>query len=402
MAEAVPRKRRWRRRLGCCLAPCALLGIFLLHLATTAEPPRFPPGGDSGIAWTPWRQLAPGPTMPYSLGASNNNCDVIGFEGRTWLAFRTASVHFAAEDARLLVLSSADRVDWRLEHTVALGCDVREPRFAVIDGRLFFYYFRAGTDVFAFEPQAIQGCVLEADGRFSAPWDIHEPGYVVWRVRNRGDTAYMSVYDGAGLYTVADRPGDVRLLRSTDGRAWEAISAAPQITATGAEEGELCFDADGNLLATVRLEVQGSLVCRAPAEDLTRWETRFSPYKLDSAVMFPSGQDFYLIARRNVAGAFQRGSESWPASLRRGWSLARYSLTRKRTALYRIDADSLRAVPLLDFPSKGDTAFAGVLPLGDGRFWVVNYSSPLDGPDVPWLAGQLLESQLYESVLTLP
>lgn len=386
------------------LVPGVLLAALLLWLAAAYEEPRFDTQAASGISWTPWQQLAPGAGLPDSLGlgASNNNCDVIAWQGRTWLAFRSAAIHFASTDARLLIVSSEDRQSWRLEHQIALGCDVREPRFAVIAGRLFFYFFRAGTSAWAFEPQSIQACVLQDEGSFSAPQDVYQPGYVVWRVRSRADTAYMSVYNGAGLYTVEDRPGDVRLLRSTDGWSWEPISEAPQISATGAEEGEFCFDAEGNLIATVRLEVAGTLVCRAEAGDLTDWESRFSPYKIDSAAMFRHAGEFYLLGRRNVAGAFLRGSDSWPDSLRRGWSLARYSLTRKRTCLYKLDLEALAAVPLQDLPSRGDTAFAGVLPLASGKFYVVNYSCPLEGYDWPWLAGQLLETRLYASELSLP
>ena len=90
-----------------------------------------------------------------------------------------------------------------------------------------------------------------------------------------------------------------------------------------------------------------------------------------------------------------------PDSVRRGWSLARYSLTRKRTAVYRLDREARDLVPLVDLPSCGDTAFAGAVELAPGRFEIVNYSSPIDGVDWPWLGGQLTGSRLYFQELTI-
>ncbi len=79
----------------------------------------------------------------------------------------------------------------------------------------------------------------------------------------------------------------------------------------------------------------------------------------------------------------------------------RYSVTRKRTALYHLDKDALRLAPVMDFPSKGDTAFAGIAPLGGGAYWVANYSCAIDGPDWPWVAGQLVGTRIYDTVLRI-
>lgn len=34
------------------------------------------------------------------------------------------------------------------------------------------------------------------------------------------------------------------------------------------------------------------------------------------------------------------------------------------------------------------------------RWWLVNYSSAIDGPDLPWIAGQFRPTKLYETELT--
>ena len=76
------------------------------------------------------------------------------------------------------------------------------------------------------------------------------------------------------------------------------------------------------------------------------------------------------------------------------WAQLRYWVTRKRTTLYEVLPDELRSVPILDFPSAADTAFAGIVALGPGRFWVANYTSPLAGIDPPWVVGQSRRTEI--------
>ena len=84
------------------------------------------------------------------------------------------------------------------------------------------------------------------------------------------------------------------------------------------------------------------------------------------------------------------------------WEQLRYWTTRKRTTLYEILPAERRTVPILDFRLGETQAFAGAVPLGDQRYWIANYSSDLDGPDWPWVGGQLTGSRIYTFELTLP
>jgi hypothetical protein len=70
--------------------------------------------------------------------------------------------------------------------------------------------------------------------------------------------------------------------------------------------------------------------------------------------------------------------------------------------VYEILPEERRIVPLLDLPSRGDTAFASAIDLGGGRFAVANYSSPLEDTDWPWAVGQNVETRIYSLVLDLP
>lgn len=407
MEATAPTRPRLRRALRCALVivlgvPIALAAL-LLHLWRAEEPAGFDTDAASGITYSPPRAIVPGVAAPEGANpmASNNNVDLAVFEGRTYMAYRTAPTHFASDKTRLVVVSSADRRQWDLDLTFGLDqSDMREPRFLVYKGTLFLYFFRGGSDPLNFEPYSIYMRMRNPDGTWTEPRTIFRPGYVVWRAKVHDGTAYMSVYHGAGLYTTESRPGEIRLLTSQDGIDWQPISDAPQCIADGAEEAEFEFDEAGNLVATVRLEVQGALVCRAPRDDLSRWETHYTTQKYDSALMFRRGETFYVLARRNVAGAFNRGWDFLPQPLQRGGYLVRYSLTRKRTALYRVDLAGNTLVPLCDLPSKGDTAFPAMVPIDAMSYYVVNYSCPLEGTDWPWFGGQLDRTNLYETTLS--
>ncbi len=408
-SSSFPRGRSLSRFVKRCtsgllvlMSPVVLsVATLLLLLALTEEPVEFDTAAARGISYTPLEQVVPSPGLPADLGlmASNNNLDVVEYEGATYFAFRSAPTHFASTKTRLIVLRSKDRVLWEKETEFATGSDSREPRFLVFGGKLFLYFFQGGTNPFGFEPRSIYVTEWQGPGAWTAPEPVYKPGFVVWRAKSRGDTAYMSVYNGAGLYTTGDRAGDLRMLTSKDGRQWEPISDKPQVDRISAEEGEFEFDAEGNLVATVRVEVEGGLVCTASKNDLATWKCTYTPYKYDSALMFRQADSFYVIARRNVAGPFESERRFVSAPLHRAWRLARYSLTRKRTSLYRVDVENTALVPLFDFPSRGDTAYAGIMPLGDGRFYVLNYSCRVEGPDWPWFFGQLAGTRIYSTVL---
>lgn len=403
--EAWGRVKKLVRRVA-FLALLAILGIvaLLVTLAFRSHPVMFDAQSARGISYEPWRQLIPGPGLPpdMALMSSNNNLDIAQYGGAFFIASRTAPTHFASDKTRLSILRSTDRKTWQREGQFQFGCDIREPRFLVYRDTLFLYFFKAGASLFKFEPQSIFVTARAEDGSWAEPKPIFKPDYVVWRTHVFGDTAYMSVYNGAGLYTTGDRQGDLRLLVSHDGYTWDPISEKPQVDTISAEEGEFAFDEQGNLCATVRLETGGGMVCSASKDDLAHWKCVWTPEKYDSALMFRHDAKFYAIARRNVAGPFAGGADWLPTNWRRGWWLARYSLTRKRTALYAVDTEALALRPLLDFPSKGDTAFAGIVPLGNGDYWVANYSCRLDGPDWPWLFGQFAGTRIYDTTLHMP
>ena len=72
-------------------------------------------------------------------------------------------------------------------------------------------------------------------------------------------------------------------------------------------------------------------------------------------------------------------------------------LSRKRTALYRVEPD--RLVRLSDLPSSSDTSYAGVA-LRDDALYVDYYTSRIDR-DWPWLFGMFARSEIRMARISL-
>ncbi|MCX8063762.1 MAG: glycoside hydrolase [Candidatus Hydrogenedentes bacterium] len=349
--------------------------------------------------------VVPGNCLPKNLTimSSNNNVDLIKVGKSIYMCFRTAPTHFASSKTLLHIMrSDDDGKTWQKELSINMGRDLREPRFLYFKDRLFVYFYTGGTHPLKFEPSYIHFCERINNMQWTEPQPIFEPGYVVWRIRSYGDTAYMSVYYGLDIYGKGNR-GEIRLLKSSNGLDWEPISNEPQISIVGAEEAEFMFDENGGIIAIVRLEVTGgALICRATADNLAHWECKRTSYKVDSSLMFKHDKRYFVVGRRNIAGRSTR--EYWnfvPTKFRNAWNMVFYSLTRKRTCLYEINPDTLELYPLIDLPSKGDTAFAGIVQISKDKYYLVNYSSPLEGFDLPWIAGQIFGSRLYGFIIDL-
>ena len=77
-----------------------------------------------------------------------------------------------------------------------------------------------------------------------------------------------------------------------------------------------------------------------------------------------------------------------------------YSLTPKRTALWRYVQGEDRFAFVMDLPSRGDTCFPAVLDgVRPGERVVYDYSCDLDGPDLPWIRGQRGHTFIYRHLL---
>jgi hypothetical protein len=335
---------------------------------------------------------------------ANNNLDACRVGPVTYLAWRTAPIHFASPRARLEVVAIDADGGWTHETTVALGRDVREPRLVLHDDRLRLYFFTAGRHPLRFEPDRIQMMERLGPGEWQGPTPVSPPDHVVWRVRSLDGRLVMSCYgDASGAYTT-DRSPRAELWFSEDGTDWDTWFDSEALVPGTTETDFVALD-DGALLIASRLESRGSglgtqLAVIGAGGAVRR--SRHEPRKFDSPALFNWHGRTYIVTRRQRAfgGRVEVLPQVVPAGARDIGDQFLYWATPKATALYEIDRTTLEVQHVADLPGCGDTAFAAVVGEElDDSVTVFNYSSPLGWTALPWVAGQLLPTQIHRVCL---
>ena len=359
------------------------------------------------------RWVVPSDGLPPEAPAavSNANVDIQFFGDRLFMAWRAAPFHFAGEETRMQIVSSADGgYTWDFEAVVALGADVREPRFIVMNNRLQLTFFEAGTDMFSFEPKRLWRMFRNGPGDWTEPEIMIDSPEILWDVKVRGGRAYMTSYRGNHYDVSGDSRLEVLFKYSDDGVTWVPMNDDEGVVYTGGvSEVAFEFDAEGNLWAVTRNEDGdetgfGSHVCFAAAGALGQWEcsAKSDPQRYDSPELFRHGADLYLVGRRDIGGPYDMGREDLSFEEQKSEYLYAYSFRPKTTALYRIDTQQRAVVHIQDLPGAGDTSFPSVRRTGPHSYLMANYTSPLDDPDITWLAGQTSTrgTQLYFATFT--
>ena len=352
-----------------------------------------------------WTRVVPGEGLPSEVVTqdANNNLDVTWHDGEVYLAFRTAPEHFASDQVQLYVMRSRDELSWTFDTLIDMDTDLREPRLLSHDGALLLYFAVLGTDPLDFEPQGSRFIGRGSDGTWSEPAPIFDDTFIPWRVRPvDGEPQLIGYTGGEDVYDVDEMPRiEIQWLRSDDGVDWgPVVPGQPVVQTGGGSETDWAMLPDGGLVAVTRNEAGdelgwGSKICRAEAESLGDWACVADPKKYDSPLVFTASDRVWLIARRNVTddGHYDLGVND--PSLREldhadqtlHYNIA-YWQEPKRCSLWEVDPDALEVRFVEDLPSKGDTCFASVLPLGEDHFAIYNYTSDPDGPDLAWLDGQ--------------
>lgn len=311
-------------------------------------------------------------------GLHNSNTDMILWQGDFLLAHDARPYHFGSPDARLVLRRSRDGRAWtELARFQIPGKDVRDPKLAVIGGRLLLYALPNSGKMATPEGTVV---ATSDDAVHWTPFVPVEPeGWLLWRPKSNdgGRTWYVPAY-------WRDH-GKSILLRTHDGLHFDEVSVIHE--GDGNDETDLEFLPDGRLLATARLEVtpdtvlghyDGRTAIAVAEPPYTTWSTRESRLtRLDGPNLFALDDAIYAVARYqpDPNGFFTRMGGI---------------LSRKRTALYRVEPG--RLVRLSDLPSSSDTSYAGVA-VRDGALYVDYYTSRIDR-DWPWLVGMLLRTDI--------
>ena len=348
------------------------------------EPPAF--SADPALALSTWTAIAPGSSIKTQ---HNSNTDLIFFKGSFLLIHAQTLWHLEDKNGALLVQRSADAKNWEQIARITLpGTDVRDPKFAVIRGRLFLYflpnkafdpsprttYWSVSDDGVSWQqPREVEGIRIRQSVN-GVKTIISAKGWNLWRPKT---------FDGKTWYVMASgRKADYGngitvLLRSEDGVLWEEVSEVYTVFGNG--EPELEFLADGRIIAVLRcggMGTPGYEFGNATANTIIA--TAYPPYvewsfghsfitRLDGSTLFSVGDRVFAAGRNHLGPRKDLGSH----------------LSVKRTAIYEVKRD--RLVFICNLPSNGDTAYTGVVVRGDDVY-VSYYTCPID-KEYPWIAG---------------
>ena len=348
---------------------------------------------------TEWEKVIPSDGIPENINIQkgNNNLDLVFYENEYYLAFRTAPNHFASKKAQVIVLSSKDLESWEFEKEIHLNSDLREPRFAVYKNTLFLYFFEGGKKFWKFEPQHLYVTYKDEKGKWTENERLSNlDGYVPWRLRVHEGLLYLSAYYGKNAYN--SDPVELRLFTSENGMDFKPISKEPQILhPKGIGEGEFIFDQEGNIWGVARSEFDGSYTFFASKDSIDKWDYKYSEFKYDSSLIFEDNGTIFLIARRNLDGDGRYVQR--PGKERR--NLLRYSFTKKKTAIFKLNKTEKSWIHLKDFKSTGDTAFPALVKKSNGKYILMNYSSDITKKEKNWIGGQLGKTYIYKTEMSI-
>ncbi|MBN1881171.1 MAG: exo-alpha-sialidase [Deltaproteobacteria bacterium] len=314
----------------------------------------------------------------------NSNTDMIYWSDAFYLIHARAPFHFASDTTVLVLLRSEDARTWEEIATFQNpGEDIRDPKLAVINDRLFMYCLKNRD--FSAEPYTT-AVTSSVDGVAWEPLvDIEHEGWLFWRPKtpDGGKTWYCPAY--------WHEHGKSALFKSTDGVTWEFVSQIYEGDVN--DETAIVFLPDGRILATARLEVGGYLfgdndgntlisVSEPPYVEWT--ENHSTVTRFDGPLLFYR-HGFVL-----GVGRFHTGPK---LILNNTGSI----LGKKRTSLFLVREDHM--VRLTDLPSTGDTSYPGLVIRGDTAY-VCYYTSSVNR-DYPWILGMLSPSDIMMAVIDL-
>lgn len=365
--------------------------------------------GPHRVALVSSRRVVPsvGVTVPAGLQIANNNLDVVRHEGRVYLAWRSAPSHFASAEVVLHVASSGDEQAWRHEATFSMKRDLREPRLLSLNGKLLLYVARLGDNPFDFEPQGLSVSERQADGTWSGLEPVGPKGAIAWRVKVHDGQGLMVLYRGGeNLYAFNGQPMTVELWRSQDGRSWRPYTASgPVVLSGGGTETDFAIDSSRTLFAVVRNEAgdesgAGSKLCRGDGVTLGGWVCKTDLRKYDSPLVFTHDDDVYVVGRRNLSGDGRYDVSGRTGAVGIIQNELSYITTAKRCAVWRWVKGEDRLAFVMDLPSRGDTCFPSKIDGADpSRVVIYDYSSDVEGPELPWSAGQRRPTYVYRHEL---
>lgn len=320
----------------------------------------------------------------------NENTDLVTWKGAIWFIHRTSNSQVLGPNSALHVYRSADDGATFTETAripAPVDRDIRDPHFYVVGSTLHVKAL-ARLPVISVRDSNVDTLAMEMHSDDGAAWSALTPmgpaGQSFWRIREHGGTYFTASYE--------DGDKAITLFTSTDGVAWTKGAVVYDKSEDTPLETELVFMPSGKLLALVRMDGteaellgdEGRLrtkVCWAdpPSYLAFTCPQDITGQRLDGPLAFFVGPRLFVVARKHLQGT-----------------------GKKRTSLFELTG-TLEGGPLSikdwgDFPSAGDTSYAGVAMKADGRALVSWYSGQLAKDEV-WLLGMIEPTNIWQGVI---
>lgn len=320
----------------------------------------------------------------------NENTDLVAWHGDLWLVHRTAESQMLGPNSSLHVYRYSGGSFVETARIAAPSDrDIRDPHFFIVGDQLHIKAL-ARLPVVTLRDSDVDTVALvttTTDGATFTPWSELGPhGWSFWRIKELPTGEWL---------TAAYQDGDksIVLYRSSDGLTFSAGATLYDLAAQTPLETELSFLPSGRLMALVRTdgsdaEIPGDLgvrtvVCWAePPYGSFSCPQTLDGVRLDGPLTFFWHDRLFSIARKHLGGD-----------------------DRKRTALYEfggLDA-AVGGGPLTirewgELPSAGDTSYAGIATLPDGRFLASWYSGDVPSDD-RWLFGMYAATDIWQATI---
>ncbi|MEX2719181.1 MAG: sialidase family protein [Candidatus Sigynarchaeota archaeon] len=325
-----------------------------------------------------------------SNGRHNANTDLIYWNGYYYFIYANQPGNQGSTTTFLSLNRGTDLHTWT--HIMDMrvpGEDIRDPKFAPINGQLFIYYLK--NTGFIADPYGT-AFVNSSDGlTWSEPRDVpNQQGWLFWRPKS---------IDNITWYTTGYwfEKGQCCLLSTTDGVNWTKVSQVTGASMTpGSDEAELVILNDKRILITIRVEVQKDSVfgdvnagtgLAIAAPPYTSWN-----YTLEKVTRLDGPNLFRLNDTSNVTRYFALGR--FQPDVDNMFTGTGSIFSRKRTSLFEFK--NLSGKPSMmyisDLPSSGDTAYGGVIIQGD-RIYMCYYTCDTT-KDYAWALGMFLPSDI--------
>ena len=320
----------------------------------------------------------------------NENTDLVTWNGAIWFIHRTSNSQVLGPNSALHVYRSADDGATFTETAripAPVDRDIRDPHFYVVGSTLHVKAL-ARLPVISVRDSNVDTLAMEMHSEDGTAWSALTPmgpaGQSFWRIREHGGTYFTASYE--------DGDKAITLFTSKDGVAWTKGAVVYDKSEDTPLETELVFMPSGKLLALVRMDGteaellgdQGRLrtkVCWAdpPSYLAFTCPQDITGQRLDGPLAFFVGPRLFVVARKHLQGT-----------------------GKKRTSLFELTG-TLEGGPLSikdwgDFPSAGDTSYAGVAMKADGRALVSWYSGQLAKDEV-WLLGMIEPTNIWHGVI---